>query len=188
LLLRVRLQEPAAWERLVHLYAPLVYSWCRRAGLQESDALDVGQEVFQAVWGKIQSFRHDRPGDTFRGWLRTIAYHKLCDFHRRKQGEAVAQGGSDPLTETLQYPVPTAPELEDAQDASEKSLLCRRAIALIRSEFEEKTWQAFEAVVLHEQAPAEVAKNLNLSVNAVYLAKSRILQRLRQEFAELIEM
>src|SRR5437867_2680850 len=69
LLARVRAHDQAAWERLVGLYGPLVYGWCLRAGLRKEDAADIGQEVFAAVARKIQSFRHDRQGDSFRGWL-----------------------------------------------------------------------------------------------------------------------
>src|SRR5262249_14847420 len=72
LLQRARARQPAAWERLVALYAPLVLHWCRRAGLGDADAADVFQEVFRSVSEHLNEFRRDRPGDTFRGWLRTI--------------------------------------------------------------------------------------------------------------------
>ena len=93
-----------AWQRLVHLYTPLVYGWCRRTGLQEADALDVGQDVFKSVWSNIQGFRREQPGDTFRGWLRIIVRNKLNDFHRRKDGEPVAQGGSELATRMQEEP------------------------------------------------------------------------------------
>jgi RNA polymerase sigma-70 factor (ECF subfamily) len=187
LLLRVQAQEQAAWERLVHLYTPLVYGWCRRASLQEADALDVGQNVFETVWRKIGMFHRSQPGDTFRGWLRTIARHKIIDLLRRGSGDREVVGGS--AAETLdQRQAGPLPEPDAAQDSSEAGLLCRRAMALIQAEFEEKTWLAFQAVVLNDQKPAEAAAALDMSVNAVYLAKSRVLRRLRQEFEDLIDL
>jgi RNA polymerase sigma-70 factor (ECF subfamily) len=187
LLLRVKAQEPIAWQRLVHLYTPLVCGWCRRAGLQEADALDVGQEVFESVWRSISTFRRGQAGDTFRGWLRTIVRNKIIDFNRRKGGEPAAQGGSEAATQLQQQPAPTLPEPDDEQNNSEISLLCRRALALIRAEFKSKTWRAFEAVVLEDQNPKDVARKLKSSVNAVYLAKRRVLKRLREEFEDLID-
>ena len=83
LLERVRADDAAAWDRLVNLYAPLVFYWCRGADLQEEDAADVLQEVFLAVATRLSSFHKDRPGDTFRGWLRVITQHKILDLFRR---------------------------------------------------------------------------------------------------------
>ena len=188
LLLRVQAQEQTAWERLVHLYAPLVYSWCRRSGLQEADALDVGQEIFEAVWRKIATFRRVQASDSFRGWLRTIARHKIIDHRRRRKGEGEAVGGSDELTRTLQQPARELPAPDAEEDNAEARLLCQRAVALIQSEFEEKSWLAFQAVVMHDEKPADVAAALEMSVNAVYLAKTRILRRLRQEFEDIIDL
>src|SRR4051812_19850568 len=83
LLDRIRADDPEAWRRFVQLYSPLVYSWCRRAGLNTEDTADLTQEVFRSVAGHVGSFRRDRPGDTFRGWLWTITRNKLRDFFRR---------------------------------------------------------------------------------------------------------
>ena len=188
LLLRVMAREPAAWDRLVQLYSPLVFEWCRRAHLQEADALDVGQAVFQAVWSRIGTFRRDRPGDTFRGWLRTIVRHKICDLFRRKQVEPAGRGGNENLIQTLPDNLPSLPELSAEQDNEEARRLLHRAMALIQAEFPEESWRAFEAVVLHEQNPTDVAEALHISRNKVYLATSRIKKRLREEFADVLEI
>ena len=83
LLQRVQARQPAAWERFVDLYAPLVLHWCRRGGLSTEDAADVFQEVFRSVAEHIADFRRDRASDTFRGWLRTITRNKMLDHFRR---------------------------------------------------------------------------------------------------------
>src|SRR3954469_7873854 len=76
LLALVRAKDEEAWRKLMTLYEPLVRDWCRRCGFRDEDAADVTQEVFVPVPRKIGSYRHDRPGDTFRGWLRTITKSK----------------------------------------------------------------------------------------------------------------
>jgi RNA polymerase sigma-70 factor (ECF subfamily) len=186
-LVRVKAQEREAWYRLVQLYTPLVYSWCRRAQLQEADACDVGQEVFKAIWRKIHDFRRHGPEGTFRGWLRVISRSKIADFHRRRLAEEVGEGGSDALTLTQQAPAPELPDPDPESDRAEATLLYHQAIALIRNEFGEKTWLAFHSVVMDGRTPADAACALDMTVNAVHLAKSRVLKRLREEFKDLIE-
>src|SRR5262245_63601000 len=97
LLERVKADDPAAWDRLVALYAPLVFRWCRGWDLREQDAADVFQEVFQAVVTHIAGFRKEQVGDTFRGWLRTIARNKVRDLVRRREREPDGVGGTEAL-------------------------------------------------------------------------------------------
>src|SRR5262245_13672085 len=94
LLARAQENQPAAWEQLVDLYAPLVYHWCRRAGLGAEDTEDVFQEVFRAVARALADFRRDRAGDTFRGWLRTITSNKIRDHFRLLRDQAKGAGGT----------------------------------------------------------------------------------------------
>jgi RNA polymerase sigma-70 factor (ECF subfamily) len=186
LLVRVQTSDPAAWERLVSLYSPLVYRWCRQRGLQAADAADVGQEVFRAVARKIADFRRERPGDTFRGWLRIITRNKIRDHLRRQQRGATGVGGTEAQRQLLQLPSEDADADDPASEASEATFVYHRALELLRQEFEERTWQAFWRVAVGDQVPAEVAAELGITVNAVYVAKSRILRRLREEFADLL--
>jgi RNA polymerase sigma-70 factor, ECF subfamily len=160
------------------LYTPLVYRWCRRRGLQQADAEDVVQEVFRTVLTRIHDFRRCRPGDSFRGWLWTIAYHKLGDHFRASAGRAA--GGPEHLEPAAVAP----PDSDSGGTDGAAAGLCRRACELVRGEFEERTWQAFWGVAVEDRRPADVAAALGLSVNAVYLAKSRVLRRLREELGE----
>jgi RNA polymerase sigma-70 factor, ECF subfamily len=189
LLERVRARDRAAWERLAGLYGPMVYGWCLRAGLQPADAADVGQEVFAAVARGIDGFRRDREGDTFRGWLYVITRNKLRD--RAASPGAVGIGGSDAQRRLAELPAaqpdePGAPG--GTEEVSERKALCRRAIECVRGEFEPRTWQAFWRAFVDGHAPADIASDLGITVNAVYLAKSRILRRLREEFTDLIDL
>ena len=93
LLMQLKEGQPAAWQRLTALYAPLVYQWCRGMHLAEQDMPDVFQQVFQSVASHIQTFHRDRPGDTFRHWLRVITRNKVRDHFRRIAKQAQAAGG-----------------------------------------------------------------------------------------------
>jgi len=183
LLERVRRQEQSAWERLVSLYTPLVYQWCLWARLQPADAEEVSQEVFLAVARSIRDFHHDREGDTFRGWLRAITRNKIHD-HAPAPGTR-GTGGSDAQERLSQ--VASNPLLDESgeADAREANILYRRAIEMIEAEFEPPSRRAFW-LVLAGQRPADVAAELGMSTAAVYIAKSRILKRLRDEFGDLL--
>jgi RNA polymerase sigma-70 factor, ECF subfamily len=187
LLERIKALDQVAWERMVSLYSPLVYRWCRQAGLQAADAADVGQEVFRSVARKIGDFRREREGDTFRGWLRTITRNKIRDSFRRKRTELAGAGGSEAQERLLQAQSAVWDESDNPCDEGERKILYRRAVELVHKEFAERTWQAFWRVAVDEHRPADVAAALGMSVNAVYLAKSRVLRRLREELAGLME-
>ena len=176
LLQRARACDASAWNRLVNLYTPLIYRWCRRAGLQAADAADVGQEVFRAVARKLSNFRRSQPGDSFRAWLRTITVNKVRDHARHL-----------PKERTGLLSMFAAPDPADEQtDTEEKQLLYARALEQIRSDFEPRTWQAFWRVAVDSQYAAHVAADLGMSCNSVYLAKSRVLRKLREEFEDLL--
>jgi RNA polymerase sigma-70 factor (ECF subfamily) len=172
--------SPEAWRRLAQLYGPLVYRWCR-AGLHAPDAEDVVQEVFLTVAVRIADFVHDRERGTFRGWLRAITRHKLGDWLRRQACQEHPAGGPDAQQVMLEVPAPAT----DDPDPGETALLCRRALGLVRDEFEERTWQAFWRVVVAGQSAGDVAADLGMTRNAVYIARWRVLRRLRDALGEL---
>jgi RNA polymerase sigma-70 factor, ECF subfamily len=187
LLERARARDAAAWDRLARLYSPLVDGWCRQAGLQDADAADVRQEVFLAVAGGINEFRHDAAGGTFRGWLRGITQHKIGDHWRRTRAGQAGAGGSDAYQQFLQLPAEGPDDSQNPSPPEEINILYRRALELMATDFEEHTWKAFWRVVVEGQRPAAVAADLNVTANAVYLAKARVLARLREEFRDLID-
>jgi RNA polymerase sigma-70 factor, ECF subfamily len=187
LLREVKAQSPVAWNRLVSLYSRLVYRWCRKAGLQPADAADVGQEVFRAVARKIAVYRHDRNGDTFRGWLRKITRSKICDWARKKPPVYTGFPWIGRLRRQCQLPAWDLPEPDERSDAEDRSVVYRAACELMRAEFEERTWLAFWQTTVEEIPVEDVAARLCMSTNAVRLAKSRVLRRLREEFADFID-
>jgi RNA polymerase sigma-70 factor (ECF subfamily) len=188
LLEQVKCRDTAAWQRLVHLFSPLVYRWCRQAGLQEADAADVGQEVFKAVFGGIGSFRHDRDGDTLGGWLRTITANKVRDFQRKLAKRDRGVGGSDAQRQLREITEDKLPGSDEDSLREDNLLLYRRAVEMILAGCEEQTRQVFLRVVIERQAASAVAREMGITVNAVYLAKSRVLRRIRQEFAGVVKV
>ena len=187
LLERLRAREQDAWERLLGLYAPLVAYWCKQWGVRGPDTDDVIQEVFQAVAAGLDNFRHERAGDTFRGWLRSITRHKVLDHLRRQRRQPAAQGGTDAQRRLQQIAeLETSPPDDSGDPEDEMTRLYHRALELVRGEFEDRTWQAFWRAAVESQAPAEIATDLGISAAAVRKAKSRVLRRLREEIGDLI--
>jgi len=187
LLERLRAREQEAWQRLLHLYTPLVAYWCKQWGVRGSDTDDIIQDVFQAVAASLANFRHERAGDTFRGWLRSITRHKILYHLRRQRHQPAAEGGSDAHRRMQQVAeLEASPSDDSADSADEMTRLYHRALELVRCEFEERTWQAFWRTAVDGQAPADIAAELGMSAAAVRMAKSRVLRRLREEIGDLI--
>ncbi len=181
LLVRVQELEPQAWERFLHLYGPLVYGWCLQARLNPTDAADVMQEVFTAIFSGIREFRLDQPGSTLRGWLRVICRHKLADFFRRQATTPQAVGSAIELAAQAEA------EDDPASQHAEQNGLISRAAALVRGEFEQRTWQAFWLVTVDHRPVADVAAELGMTAGAVRQAKYMVLRRLRAELSNDLE-
>jgi RNA polymerase sigma-70 factor (ECF subfamily) len=172
-----RADEEEAWSRFVQLYTPLLCQWAGRLGLQDADAADLVQDVFTVLVRKLPEFRYD-PRKRFRGWLWTVLLNKWRERARR----AAPAGGPEGLDELA------GPDAADAVGEAEyRDYLIRRALELMQAEFEPTTWQAFWASVVAERPAAAVARELGISENAVYLAKGRVLRRLRRELAGLLD-
>lgn len=186
LLARVKTSDPEAWRRLVTLYGPLIYLWCRQSRLQPDDAGDVLQEVLGAVAGRVERFRRERPGDSFRGWLWTITRNKIRDHFRRLAGQAQAQGGTDAQQLLAQIPDQPPDSLSSQPHCGDRNGLERRAIELVRAGVEDRTWQAFWRVAVDGQPVADVAQELGMSTKAVYAAKYRVRRLILQELDDVI--
>lgn len=179
---RVQANEQAAWQRLVDLYGPLIFSWACRSGLSNEDAADVLQEALASVAKAIRRFDPAARG-RFRGWLWTITRNKIRDHHRRSANEPAGRGGDTALRDLAELPEEWD---DDASEATrlEVRALYHRAMELIRSDFQPQTWQAFWLLVIEEQPTDKIARDLGLTANGVRQAKSRVLRRLRAELAD----
>jgi RNA polymerase sigma-70 factor, ECF subfamily len=177
-----RLHQPAqehAWARFVQLYTPLLFFWARRLGLQEPDAADLVQDVFALLVRKLPEFTYDRHR-SFRAWLRTVTLNSWRNRRRRAELPR-AEGPAD--LDGLAGPDPA----DVLGEEEYRRWLVGRALELMQAEFQPSTWKACWECVVHGRPAAEVAADLGLSVGAVYMAKSRVLSRLRLELADLLD-
>lgn len=190
LIRQVKDNDPLAWERLVRLYSPLVYYWCKRPGVSEPDVHDIFQNVFYSLARNIHKFRSLENG-TFRGWLRTMTRNKLHDHFRTAGRQPRPMGGTDalklfdqlPFAEEANASSALHPAVQDSELALQHELL-RQALANIRDSFAEQTWQAFWMVVVEGSEVNDVAGELQMRPGTVRVAKSRILKRLRSELGD----
>jgi RNA polymerase sigma-70 factor, ECF subfamily len=187
LLDQIRTRRPEAWQRLVDLYGPVVYRWCRQLGVGRGDAADVVQDVFAAVAAGAGRFRRETPEHSFGAWLRTITRSKVCDHFRRRRGLLDAEGGTDAQQRMLDLPESADGSLSLSANLIADARFVRRALDVVRAEFESRTWDAFWRIAVDGQSAAEAAAAMNLSLAAAYQAKSRVLRRLRRELRELQE-
>jgi RNA polymerase sigma-70 factor (ECF subfamily) len=170
----------AAWVRFVHLYTPLLWRWLARRGVRPTDAADLIQDIFVVLVQKMPEFTYDRK-KSFRAWLHTITLNKWRD-RLRARVPIPLDDGEQPLADL------EAGGVEDAFDQTEcSSYLAARALRLIQAEFQEPTWRAFWECVVAGRPGAEVARELGLTTNAVYLARGRVLRRLREELDGLLD-
>ena len=186
LLDRLRLcPDVASWQRLVELYGPLIQDWLRRHGLQPADADDLAQEVLAVLVRELPRFEPRRPG-AFRSWLRTITAYRLRNFWRAREGRPAATGDSDFAQQLEQLEDPHS-ELSRLWDDEHDQYIVRRAMEVIEGEFAPSTWRAFRRVMMDGASVDAVAAELGLSSNAVFIAKSRVLSRLRKEIEGLVD-
>jgi len=170
--------EPTAWERLCTLYGPIVYGWCRRYGLQHSDAADCCQEVFQSVFKNLGQFRQD--GGVFHSWLGTITLNQVR-LHFRKAKPAPSLIDGQQLQDWLEAIPDSDPDLVHS-----RQLVVRRTLDLIQGDFNAQTWLIFVRTTLHNESCGEVAVSLGLTPNAVRQARFRVIRRLQQELQGLV--
>jgi RNA polymerase sigma-70 factor (ECF subfamily) len=179
-----RLRDDAneqSWRQFVNLYSPLLQRWLNRYAVQPQDADDLIQETLQTVLEELPRFRHSRRSGAFRHWLRQVLIHRLGAHWRQRDYQPAPATALE--LQQLEDPSSGPSHLWDVEHDRH---VIRRLLEAVRHEFQPGTWQAFEAVMLRGQAPAEAATGLDMSVNAVLLAKSRILRRLREEARDLL--
>jgi RNA polymerase sigma-70 factor (ECF subfamily) len=181
----VKLRDPgdsAAWHEFVTMYEPLVYRLARHKGLQDADARDLCQEVFQAVSRAIDHWDPDR--GSFRGWLSRIARNLLINFLTRRPSASRGSGATS-VQELLEAQPSGDPSATALYEAEHQRRLVRWAAEQIRGEFTPATWQAFWQTAIEDRPPSQVAGELGLSVGAVYVARCRVLSRLRRRIKKM---
>jgi RNA polymerase sigma-70 factor (ECF subfamily) len=180
LLERLRRPDQAeAWGRFVDLYGPVLYAWARRFGLQEADAADLVQDVLLLLTRKLPEFQYD-PSKKFRAWLWTLARNEWV--RGRVLGKFSASAGNEGLSDAA-----VEDGLVEVAEQEYRQVLVARALQVMQSDFQPPTWRACWQLVVDGRPAAEVARELGMTVAAAYAAKARVLRRLRQELAELLD-
>jgi RNA polymerase sigma factor (sigma-70 family) len=169
----------AAWQEFVDLYGPVIYGFARKRGLQDADAADLMQDVLRSVSAAIGRLDYDRNHGTFRGWLFTITRNKVFNFLSARRIRP--QGSGDSATNQLLAEEPAINDGSDAWELEYQRRLASIAMDRVKGEFHENTWQAFWLTAVEGLAAAEVAKRVGMSAGAIYVAKSRVLARLKEE-------
>jgi RNA polymerase sigma-70 factor (ECF subfamily) len=185
--LLVRIRDSAdqpAWAQFVEIYAPLVYGFARKHGLQDADAADLTQEVLRTVAVAAKALDYDPQRGTFRGWLFTVCRNKLINFVNSRKRHVAGTGGTT-VQEGLQD-IPTDDEsLSSLWEQEYERRLFAWAADQVKCEVQETTWQAFWQTAVDGRDPGEVAEQLGMTIAAVYLAKSRVMARLKERIRQV---
>jgi RNA polymerase sigma-70 factor (ECF subfamily) len=170
-------RDSSAWDQFVDIYAPLVFAYGRRHRLQDADASDLVQEVLRAVAAASGGFTYDPARGSFRGWLLTVTRNELRRLVRRGSRQPAGAGGTDALLRMAEHPD------DDTWERCHRERLFSWAAGRVRGTFRAATWDAFWKTAVENRPAEAVARELGLSVGAVYIARSRVLARIRSEIA-----
>lgn len=180
--LLVQLRDGAnhgAWQEFISLYGPVVYGFARKRGLQDADAADMMQDVMRSVSSAIVRLDYDRNQGSFRGWLFTITRNKVFNFLSARRHRP--QGSGDTTTNRLLDNQPDPGDGSETWEMEYQRRLAALAMERVKREFQENTWRAFWLTAVEGVAAAEAAREVGLSPGAIYVAKSRVLARLKEE-------
>jgi RNA polymerase sigma factor (sigma-70 family) len=187
LLFQAQQGDASAWQHLARIYRPLILTWQRRQGLADADAEDLTQEVLLAVLKNLSGFSHSGQPGAFRSWLKTIAINRTRDAWRARAARHTATGDSA-VMEQLQRLEDPDNELSRAWDREHDRYVIHSLLDLMQLEFETSTLTAFRRLMLDGNSVDQVGQDLGMSAGAVYMAKSRVLKRLREVAEGLIDL
>lgn len=187
LLVRIRdVRDQEAWGRFVDLYAPLVYGFLSKRGLQDADAADLTQDVMRQVALAAHSLEYDPKRGSFRGWLFTVVQNRLTDHWRREGRREQGAGDTDAQQQLNELPQPGRLDASTQWDADYERQLFHYAANIVKQDFAEATWRVFWMTAVDGASGRDVAEQLGLTVAAVYLAKGRVMTRLKEQVKLLV--
>ena len=174
------------WNRLVELYAPLTRGWLRAYEVNGADADDLVQEVLTVVSQELPEFNHNKRIGAFRSWLRKILVHRLQNYWRGRKQLPSAKGGSSLLEQPNQLEDENS-QLSRIWNEQHDREVIARLMELVRPRFEPKTWEAFRRQLFEGQKPSQIAKDLEMAIGSVYVARNRVLTALRREADGIVD-
>jgi len=175
-----------AWAELTSLYQPLIANWLRKFDLQPSDADDLTQDVLTALFSNVDRFGHNGRIGAFRSWLRTITHNQATDFLRRQSSKDLQLGNSS-FAQTVSQLMDSGSEVSRGFDRQHDLHLLGTLLNRVATEFQDSTMTLFRQHVIHGRDAAEVADECGVSRHGVYMAKSRVMRRLRELAPGFIE-
>jgi RNA polymerase sigma factor (sigma-70 family) len=185
LLVRIRdPQDKEAWRQFFELYASLIYGFARKRGLQDADAADLMQEVLRSVASAAGNLEYDPQRGSFRGWLYTVTRNKLYTF-LDGQKRQIRGSGDTGAYQALEQQTGEADEAEGLWEQEYQRRLFAWAAEQVRPEFQEPTWQAFWLTAVDGKSAKEAGQSLGMSPGAIYVAKSRVLARLKGQIQQV---
>jgi RNA polymerase sigma factor (sigma-70 family) len=173
-----------AWAEFVDIYAPMIYGYALKRGLQDADAADLTQEVLGAVARSAARLNYDPARGTFRGWLFRVVRNELSDFGTARRRHRPGSGDTDVKRLLEEQPAPSVDEVATWEREHERQLFAL-ACEQVRRDFQESTWQAFWLTAIQDKCGKEVAGVLGITTAAVYLAKRRVTERLKEQIEYL---
>lgn len=183
LLQAAREQEQDAWRELIFLYAPIIRYWIMREGVRtRADTEDIFQDVCLGVSKSLPQFRRESGKAKFRAWLKSITHNKVVDHWRKRERQSPGQGGTTAMRRIEEVAAEWNDESQIliSDSNAEQSIVLQRALYVIRQEFQDSSWQAFEKTAIDGLSATEAAELLGSTSAAVRKAKSRVLSRLRE--------
>ncbi|MGF1580562.1 MAG: sigma-70 family RNA polymerase sigma factor [Gemmataceae bacterium] len=181
--IRDRPDDPA-WLRFVEVYSPLIFKHAKHAGLQDADASDFLQDVLHQISISIANFNPEL--GKFRQWLYGVCRNALCQFYKSQKRQT--RGSGDSAVEAILRHLPDDDLLEREWEVEYSRRLFQWASEQVRSRVHESTWQAFWLTAVEGQPPQQVATELNIGVGSVYVARNRVMRKLRQKIEEIDEL
>jgi RNA polymerase sigma factor (sigma-70 family) len=170
--------DEVAWREFVELYEPLVYRLARGKGLQDSDARDICQEVLHAVARAAERWDSDPARGSFRGWLSRVTRNLVINFLARREEPGT---GRTSMVELLEAQPKNDLSVSDLFDVEFRRRVFHWAAEKVEKDFTKDTWQAFWRSAVDGETPGQVAQDLGMSIGAVYIARSRVMARLRKQ-------
>jgi RNA polymerase sigma-70 factor (ECF subfamily) len=188
LLVRIRDgRDQEAWQQLVRLYAPVIYGFARKRGLQDADAADLMQDVLRSVVGAAGRLDYDPARGSFRGWLYTVCRNKIFKFLDSNRQKPVRGTGDTGAHERLDAVADREWELAESWDEEYQRNVAALAMQRVQLEVQGATWQAFWQTAVQGRSARETGATLGMSAGAVYVARSRVLARIKEEVQRLTE-
>ncbi len=181
-------EDQASWQEFFNIYWKLIYNFARKAGLSESEAHDVVQEVLVSVAQKIPNFKYDPAIGTFKAWLLTLTRWRILDHHRKRNSASNRRAlTANPEQTAIMERIidENSPDIHALWEADWKTNIYEAALEKIKSRFDPQKYQIFDFYVKREWSPEKVAQAFNVKIDQVYLIKNRVTELLYEEVRRL---